>query len=38
MKANKVLAAISAVAISTGVSEASAQEVQPGIFKVYCLC
>lgn len=34
MKANKLLAAISAFAISAGVSEASAQEVQPGIFQV----
>lgn len=34
MQTTKLLAAISAVAISAGAGQASAQEVQPGIFKV----
>lgn len=34
MKANKILAAISAIAISVGAGQASAQEVQAGIFKI----
>lgn len=34
MKANKILAAISAAAISVGASQANSQEVQSGIFKV----
>lgn len=34
MKANKLLTAISAVAISAGASQAAAQEMPPGIFQV----
>lgn len=34
MRTTKLLAAISAVAISAGASQAAAQEMQPGIFMV----
>lgn len=34
MKANKFIAAISTVIMAVGVSQAAAQEVQPGIFQV----